>query len=1166
LQELSLNTRVIATELQPNGGNMRRNSLFVGVITLLLLSLYSNAFAQQPVGSIEGTITDQTGAVVTNAQIKITEKATARQISANTNADGFFVVRALLPGLYSVRIESSGFSPAVFENVTVLVGQVANVSTSLQVGTTSTVVEVTTGTDVQVDISRQTVDGVIRAKEIEQLPLNARNFLDLARLEPGVSVMDGGDIDPTKANAYRAVGVSGRGGTGTRVQIDGIDVTDETVGTTTSNISNEAISEFQLSRSSFDMSTSLTSSGAVNIATRSGSNEYHGSGFLFWRDQRLSAKQAPSQDTNQPFDRKQLGARAGGPIIKDKLFIFGTLERFYQQENLQYDPADFQFFPQMVGNVGLPRDIRQASTRLDWNLSGAARLFYRFNHSWDRSSGGTGQSPFQTINWTNVHVAGVDYTRARTTHSIRFGYVNFNNNIASQEFAAFPFATSGGTPYSLGVGEYAIGPNGLAPQQTYQDNFQTKYDGSYVVSNHTFRYGGEVNRIILGGFANFAGPLTINGTFTADPGGTRDQIIARGADPQDPLEYPLTGFSTGPANGFFTIPASHGFPFGGNYNNRFAWYIGDSWKARRNLTLNFGTRWQYDTGYFNKEQEDGARRAAIIGAVHSPSLQAPKFPKNRFGPSFGFAWDPRGKGKTSIRGGFYLAYEMNIFNNTLFNEFALIPPGIGPDAYTQAGVFGPDGTPINVDGLHPDGDYSDLVDQPIKNVLPLIVRVHQALNAAYTNYNFDPSSGDTLFEVSQGNTFGGIFPGDFKIPYSMQFNIGFQQELWGGSVLSVDYVRNRGVGMPFFLRDYEFRRDAAFLNAAAARARVTTVLGGLSFDDWLAADPSRNITSFGLANDTIFPGKTSDLLRARIMTGGYSFYQALQVKWQGRTSKSLLAFKNANFQFSYAFGESLASCGAGRAEFTTGTCDNRNINNKAYFGSNPFDFRHNFSGGVTFDTPGGFRMSTIVTAVTNPPTRINVPALGGITGANAIFTTDLNGDGGTGTTPTADILPGVNLGQWGRDVNSVSQLNDIITQYNQNQAGRLTPAGQALVDAGIFTEDQLRRLNAVTPTIPLIPATNPNPFGSNPVNFDLRVTRPINIENAGFVKNLSIEPYFDAFNLFNRRGLSPYNGLGGGFGSLTFNYATAGRLDDLRDQRAFRFAPRILQFGFRVTF
>jgi hypothetical protein len=276
--------------------------------------------------------------------------------------------------------------------------------------------------------------------------------------------------------------------------------------------------------------------------------------------------------------------------------------------------------------------------------------------------------------------------------------------------------------------------------------------------------------------------------------------------------------------------------------------------------------------------------------------------------------------------------------------------------------------------------------------------------------------------------------------------------------------------------------------------------------------------------------------------------------------------RNLNYQFSYAFGESLATCGSNRVEFINNTCDNRILGNKAYFGHTGFSYRHNFAGGVIFDTPGGFRLSTIVTAVTLAPSTIAVPALGGITGANAMFTTDLNGDGGTGGSPRFDLLPGLNLGQFGRGVKSIRELNQIITAYNQNVAGKLTPNGQALVTAGIFTEAQLRALKAVAPTIPLAPENNPNPFGSNPANFDLRVTRPIKIEDAKFVKNLSIEPYFDVFNLFNRRGLGRYSGLGGGFGSLNFNYAANNRLNDLRDLRAFAFGPRIIQFGFRVSF
>src|SRR5207245_10437256 len=122
------------------------------------------------------------------------------------------------------------------------------------------------------------------------LPLFSRNFLDMAALAPGVVIRDGGAIDPTKTFAYRTVGVNGRSGTGTRVQIDGIDVTDETVGTTTANISDEAVGEFQLTRSSLDISTSLTSSGAINVITKSGSNAFHGSWFYDYFNQDMGGR------------------------------------------------------------------------------------------------------------------------------------------------------------------------------------------------------------------------------------------------------------------------------------------------------------------------------------------------------------------------------------------------------------------------------------------------------------------------------------------------------------------------------------------------------------------------------------------------------------------------------------------------------------------------------------------------------------------------------------------------------------------------------------------------------------------------------------------------------------------------------------------------------------
>src|SRR5215469_13381094 len=351
--------------------------LVPGIVSIVILLMLAPAMmAQSPVGSIEGTVTDATGAVIPGATVTITEKATGRAINLTSNSSGYFEARALPPGQYTVKIAQQGFSPEVIENLRVEVGQVANATVSLKPGGTQEVVNVQANNEVQVDTVRSTVDGVITSQQIDQLPLNARNFMDLAKLEPGVNVRDGGSIDPTKTFAYRTVGVSGRGGTGTRVQFDGIDVTDETVGTTVANISNDAVSEFQLSRASLDMSTSLTSSGAVNVTSRSGGNQYHGSFFFFDRNQDFSARNSPSQPgDNDPFHRRQIGFHAAGPFIKDKLFWFVNWERFYEADNGHSDVATVPFFPQMAGSVSAPVGIRYASGRLDWNTTSSIHLF-----------------------------------------------------------------------------------------------------------------------------------------------------------------------------------------------------------------------------------------------------------------------------------------------------------------------------------------------------------------------------------------------------------------------------------------------------------------------------------------------------------------------------------------------------------------------------------------------------------------------------------------------------------------------------------------------------------------------------------------------------------------------------------------------------------------------
>jgi hypothetical protein len=1175
---------------------LQRISFGLVALVLVLVLSVDISQAQQPTGSIEGTITDERGAALPGATVTITEKATQSAITLTTNNDGYFVARSLTPGRYDVKITQSGFASQTITDIIVQTGQVANASAQLKIGNVAETIQVTgTESQLQVDTTRQTVDGVITAQQIERLPLNGRNFLDLAQLQPSVIVRDGGTIDPTKSNAYRTVGVNGASGTATRVQVDGIDVTDETVGTTTANVSADAVQEFQLSRSSFDPSTSLTTSGAVSIVTKTGSNEFHGVGFFFYRDQNMGARpQFESQKPNDRFYRKDPGYAIGGPILKNKLFFFSNYEPIYQGVRGAVHSSNF---PQFDGSVGFPENVRLLTNRLDWKATDRLTVFYSHRYSDDVSTGGSAASPFQNIDWTIVHVAGFDYVRGNTTHNYRFGYVNFNNRIESQEFGKFTFfRTPQGIPYQLNVGDISIGPNSLAPQQTYQDNYENRYDGTHLRGNHLFSFGGDVTRIILGGFANFAGPLTVGADYSAD---LRNSLIKAGKDPNNPLNYPLNFFQTGPNTGFFTAAPAHNLPHGGHFNTRIAGYFRDQWRARRNLTLIAGTRWEYDTGYFSPKSTPELTSLNVYGQGRG---KVPRFPKDAFSPQVGFAYDLKGAGKTVIRGGFALTREMNILNNTIFDEYARLSPGIGPDIRTLDAILDPVGKPINIGALNfpgcpdqvTDGDYTCLLGQPVANVIGLLGRLHQAVQNSYANFQFDPTKGPSVFDASRGVTFGGQFPGDYRIPYAMQFNIGVQRQLSRDAVLSADYVRIRGVGLPFVLVENEHRLAASTFNAAAALARRDAFLRGNGFssvDQAIAAGAT--ILDFGMVSDAVFTGLTPNISRARLIQGGFSLYSGLQVKLDGRLKSSTFDFlryrehpliNEMRYTISYALGSAKATGGSDRSEFINNVINDYNYNSA--FGWTGLDNRHILTAGVNMTTVGGIELNQIWSFRTAPPQSLFVPFVssdsdffGGDTRAQ-LFTTDLNGDGGR--SPFAlnpDLLPGTNVGWFGRKIKSWAQLNQLIQQFNQNYAGKLTPAGQKLVDAGIFTQAQMIALGAYIKPIPLVPTTNPWPF-ENRFNLDLRITRPFKFAkfHAPGSEGFTISPIFEVFNVFNQTAYGQYFGLDGSFGSLNYDYTKdpqkqggIGALNKsvrgrLSSNPANPGATRLFQVGLRIAF
>jgi hypothetical protein len=636
------------------------------------------AFPQSPTGGIEGLILDPSGETVSNVVISVSEVGTGRRLTQVSNKLGRYSVLHLLPGTYKVTAKAAGFATTELTDIVVEAGAVVNGDIHLTLGIVEETVTVR-ATVGAVDTARHVVDTVISERDIQTLPVLSRNALDLAVLAPGVTVNDGTLLDPTKANAYRAVGISGRAGSGTRFQIDGIDVTDTLVGSTLINVSMDTVQEFQLTRSSLDPSAPMTSSSAVSIITKRGSNDTHGHAFFDYTNESLSAR-ADYDEALQPFHTTRCGGMAGGPIRKDRLFWLAQTERSWSASRMaSINPM----WPQLNFRSDSESGVRYTTGRLDSVVSPTVRAFYKFQNASDFNSGGTATSPYRNVDWVSQHVVGMDAGSQRWTHSFRFGFVNFNNRIISDE-PPVPFRrTPQGQQYYLSVGSYAFGPYSYAPQSTGEGTVQNNYDGSFFHGRHSLRIGGHVNRIVT---ANFTGSsyLRVFGTYNATASA---QVQTRGGNPLDPTEYALASFNVSAGSLYPKYAGGHGFEHGAQYDTRTSAYILDSVKAARGLTVNIGVRREYDSGYLANDRR--VPRDPVVDTWIPGASAYPAMPKDLLAPQLGFAWVPTRAGKTVIRGGFLRAYESNLAENN--DELAMLPPIFAGALFTTAFVALPNG-------------------------------------------------------------------------------------------------------------------------------------------------------------------------------------------------------------------------------------------------------------------------------------------------------------------------------------------------------------------------------------------------------------------------------------------------------------------------------------------
>ena len=1065
----------------------------VSLLSVLLSSLALLAQTTISTGSIQGLVTDPSGAVVSGAKISISNKATGRLITARTTSAGAYTSGALTPGDYTLRVEAEGFKTSEVA-LTVQVGVTAPGNIKLQVGLTTQVVEVQ-GTQVAVNTQQATVQGVLTTEQIENLPINGRNFLDLAQLEPGVQIQDGGNFDPTK-NGFSSISFGGRFGRTARIEVDGLDISDETVGTTTQNVPASDIQEFQIQQSSLDLSTELTSSGSVNVTTKSGTNKYHGEGYYFFRDQSLDANLPGASDN--PFQRNQYGGNFGGPILKDKLFFFLDAER--TKQDLLNPVLSSGDFAGITGSYSSPFREVEGVGRIDWQINDKYKFFYRFSYDQNHSVLAiipNSFQPFGNVNHTPVHAIGLDFNTGPYTHSIRVGYMKFRNGIVDATAGSSIYdplpgieLAIGGDPDCLAAGadDFCSGPSFLAPQQTYQSNRQIKYDGSRALGAHILRYGGGFNHIFGGGFASFLKLAPAVGAALTDCTGV---CLTLPGGASNPLNYPASSVSLGNGQGYDSEIPAFGFPAGGSGpDNRISLYVGDAWKLRPNFTLTYGLRYVRDSGRTDSdlaaipalEQFDNQYYSSLGNRVRQPNLN--------FAPQVGIAWDPSNKGKTVLRGGIGLFYENSIWNNIEFDRPARL----------QKGLFLAD-TTVCSNGLAqalslPSGGSvtPTFCGQPIGSVASQI----SALQSQYQSSTlaagpaFNPSFIGTQLADGLDATGTDLLAPNYVSPRSLQMNLGLQHELRPGMVLTADYLRNIETHTLIAI-DTNHVGDARFFNLTNALAAINATYaacgngvdsiqtaitrcpglhptgGGATISDFASngLDSGYSLCGGFPCPNATFPGINQNLgANQMLFPIGYAKNTAVQVSLKQHLEHPYPGIRNFDLQVSYQLERYIAS--ATDNDFITIATDFNNP--QRYLGPNGLDRKHQISFGGTMDLPFHFRLGAIGHFYSPLPVTLTLSPTGN---AGGIFVTDVTGDGtGDGSFASngssGDVLPGTNVGSFGHGV-STSNLNNVISNYNHTAAGQVTPAGQALITNNLFTLSQLQSLGGVQEIIPTAP-------------------------------------------------------------------------------------------------
>ena len=932
------------------------------VIVISLLSalglgaLPALAQARSSSADLAGIVSDPSESLIRGATVTAANVATGLARNVTTDSNGAYRIPLLPPGEYEVKIEANGFNTQIKKGVTLTVGQTLTLNFKMTIGGPGVSVLIETDEPLT-EPERTHQASTITQKPINSLPINGRNFLDFTKLTPGV-VEENPVISSVQAAGIVTSGLSFTGQTGraNSVLIDGVDNNDSTSNRVRPTISQEAVSEFQINSNGYNAEFGRASAGIINIVSKSGTNQFHGNVYNYFRNERLDARNtfAATRQQDPPFKRNQPGFTFGGPIRKDKTFFFAAYEGLIRRESAFttiladrsiLQPTDRQqaLIDTLVGS-GSPSFVAQGQQLRALLTTAPDSPFQANRNTFKLLDGSTGAFPLIETSSTG----SIRLDHGLSEQDFLFLRYSLTNNSQHNFSVGGLFAPSAGFDVGIRdstfvVGETHLFGNGLSNEFRFQsfrnvasvapvDPFGPRYQVAGIgnfgrefqsptkatqrrvqfVDNlslsrgrHNLKFGGDFSQytidslaaIFLGGAVDFAQlPIPLGQVLGAAAAAQlATDLSGLGRPDLAPVitTEPLTIVQQ--MNFGFARAINQGF---GNPNTGFTGqvlglYLQDGLKVKPNLSLSFGLRYDYDL------QPSGTPRDS-----------------NNFGPRFSFAYDPFKNARTVIRGGGGVYYQALLSGITIVSSVletgAISSLLVSPDPLlTPISPTSPCGQALATTGVPPSFCfYQQLVARGLLTT-PSTRTIPESAYSDLLGLMRDTSTNRVLVRLAR----------DLVNPYATQGNLGFDHQLGRDLNLSINYLFNRGVNLPRLRQVNALPNPNPTMVDALGRRTLTG-----------RADPTR------LA-DFLFE------------SAGASIYHGLTASMNKRFSRRYQVIG------SYTFSKTISD--TNDLTFDQGPQDPTNA--RADRSLSSFDVRHRLSLAAIFESPY-FYMAPIITA------------------------------------------------------------------------------------------------------------------------------------------------------------------------------------------------------------